>query len=568
MDPDRNATSIQWPYLSMSIPTSQTHGLSSISFPTGYYAASVQAALGETYAFDSLGRVATRLNASGTMGTAYSFDSLGQVASRTPFTATSGGGCYWVPGDDPNNPNTRERVCDRGSRTYESGETFSYDRAGNRTDHGAVIEPGNRVVQFDGFTLDYDADGNLTRKYKVGGSDQRSYWGSAGQLDSVWTASVGTVRYAYDGFGRRVQRIGATGDTTRYVYDRQQVAVETDAAGGLRLEYTYFPGIDVPHNIHRAGGQTSYFVLDALGNVAGTTTQQNGALGNKQVYTAWGALDSTKSTLVEPVTRGFKGRELDPETGQYYMRARWYDPTLGRFTSEDPTGLSDGTNPYRFAANNPVMFRDPTGTRVSTTGRSTCGLSIACDGGSDIGGGRGTCSLNAACNPYASIAWTDASGNPWGSTSAQIDNWHEAERKCQKFSAAQCNMFYAAAYILIKEKNDISGTCSTYGHAAISQMQNGRMRTFPGVYTYPTTNIAGDQINAAGITLWGGKPYATVYLFGAAFGSGVLGLVEMIGHEEAHAVYNIQDDEHDTQTASNAAYRQGAQCRLEASFVH
>jgi RHS repeat-associated protein len=44
-----------------------------------------------------------------------------------------------------------------------------------------------------------------------------------------------------------------------------------------------------------------------------------------------------------------------------YMRARWYDPDLGRFVSEDPIGLAGGINKYVFAANNPVNGRDPTG---------------------------------------------------------------------------------------------------------------------------------------------------------------------------------------------------------------
>lgn len=60
----------------------------------------------------------------------------------------------------------------------------------------------------------------------------------------------------------------------------------------------------------------------------------------------------------------FAAREYDSETGLYYMRARYYDPASGRFSSEDPIGLAGGINPYVYAGNNPVTYRDPSG--VST----------------------------------------------------------------------------------------------------------------------------------------------------------------------------------------------------------
>ena len=56
---------------------------------------------------------------------------------------------------------------------------------------------------------------------------------------------------------------------------------------------------------------------------------------------------------------GFAGRELDEDTGLYYNRARWFDPKLGRFISEDP--IAADINSYRYAGNNPVDFVDPSG---------------------------------------------------------------------------------------------------------------------------------------------------------------------------------------------------------------
>ena len=59
--------------------------------------------------------------------------------------------------------------------------------------------------------------------------------------------------------------------------------------------------------------------------------------------------------------KAFTGREWDPGTGFYYYRARYYDPKLGRFISEDPIGFQGGLNFYTYVLNNPTNFTDPSG---------------------------------------------------------------------------------------------------------------------------------------------------------------------------------------------------------------
>ncbi len=57
----------------------------------------------------------------------------------------------------------------------------------------------------------------------------------------------------------------------------------------------------------------------------------------------------------------YTGREQDPDSGLYYYRARYYDPTMGRFLTEDPKGFNAGVNFYVYAKNNPINFNDPYG---------------------------------------------------------------------------------------------------------------------------------------------------------------------------------------------------------------
>ena len=59
---------------------------------------------------------------------------------------------------------------------------------------------------------------------------------------------------------------------------------------------------------------------------------------------------------------GFTGRDWDADAALYYYRARWYDPLVGRFLSEDPAGFSAGDeNLTRYVSNSPVLHVDPSG---------------------------------------------------------------------------------------------------------------------------------------------------------------------------------------------------------------
>ena len=56
----------------------------------------------------------------------------------------------------------------------------------------------------------------------------------------------------------------------------------------------------------------------------------------------------------------YTGQMFDGATGQYYLRARFYHPEVGRYMQED-VYRGDGLNLYAYCANNPVMYYDPSG---------------------------------------------------------------------------------------------------------------------------------------------------------------------------------------------------------------
>ena len=88
-------------------------------------------------------------------------------------------------------------------------------------------------------------------------------------------------------------------------------------------------------------------------------TGHNGDTEQTVVYGPFGEQIGTSGT--SPNVLGYTGRELDSETGLYYYRARYYDPEIGRFLSEDPLGFEAGVNFYAYVSNNPINRKDPSG---------------------------------------------------------------------------------------------------------------------------------------------------------------------------------------------------------------
>ena len=194
----------------------------------------------------------------------------------------------------------------------------------------------------------YDANGSLTAE------GSKTYeWDGANRLVRALDNAAEIARFVYNGQGRRVQKI-AGGVTHIYIYDREDITEERPSTGNT-IRYVHGIGVDQPLASVEAGAVT-YFLTDHLGSVL-QTTNTLGTVTLTRQYDAWGNLVQGSAIA----GYAFTGREWDPETGLYYSRARYYDARAARFLSEDPTGMADGTNRYRYVANNPLRYVDPTG---------------------------------------------------------------------------------------------------------------------------------------------------------------------------------------------------------------
>jgi len=174
---------------------------------------------------------------------------------------------------------------------------------------------------------------------------------------------------AYDALGRCVKRT-LNGATTYYIYDGEKPIVEYTSAGTIVARNVYGKWIDeilMRTDTTVNGGQPFYYHQDRNQNVTHLTSAA-GTVIEKYKYDAFGKPTIYAPNGTERTTSLFKnrflftGREYAATFGFYEYRARAYNPTLGRFMSEDPKGFDAGDyNLFRYCHNDPLDRTDPMG---------------------------------------------------------------------------------------------------------------------------------------------------------------------------------------------------------------
>jgi len=171
-----------------------------------------------------------------------------------------------------------------------------------------------------------------------------------GAVTTQADGTITSVGFLYDPFGRRIRKASASG-TTIYAYDGANIVAELNAAGSITASYTQGLGVDEPLAMRRAGA-AYYYNADGLGSVT-SLANAAGTVKQSYVYDTFGNTTST-GTITNPYQ--YTGREFDSETGLYYYRARYYDPSIGRFISEDPLGFRAGEDFYTYGAGLPDLL--------------------------------------------------------------------------------------------------------------------------------------------------------------------------------------------------------------------
>src|SRR5207249_7434872 len=132
---------------------------------------------------------------------------------------------------------------------------------------------------------------------------------------------------------------------------------ETNASGTVVARYSQGGGFDEPLAMLRSG-TTSYYEADGLDSIT-SLSNTAGALAQTYTFDSFGKLTASSGSLTNPFR--FTARDFDTETNLQFSRARYYDPKVGRFLSEDPLGIRDNLNMYAYVHNNAVNLDDPFG---------------------------------------------------------------------------------------------------------------------------------------------------------------------------------------------------------------
>lgn len=290
--------------------------------------------------------------------------------------------------------------------TNASGSTLqdpNFNAVGNDTGH--TVSYYNRVLNDGTYTYEYNNEGSRTKRTKIiGGSyevyayDHRQRLISVAFFTENGTNDIKTkeVRYEYDALDRRFRRrvdnngdgdfIDTTGTPDvreRLLYDTNPVNPEFDEVVQIISETT--AGVpDTDKRTHRFlnGPQPDMVLTDEIFTATGTPndilwllqdhqnsvtdvatipTSGSAILRNHLEYNAFGQITSQTDATYAPV-QTYTGQILDTATGLLYYDARWYDPLLGRFVAEDPSGFGAGdANLSRMVGNSFPNGTDPSG---------------------------------------------------------------------------------------------------------------------------------------------------------------------------------------------------------------
>jgi RHS repeat-associated protein len=230
-------------------------------------------------------------------------------------------------------------IDDVGNRlTKVAGSTTSY-----------TYDNADRMTTAGGVTYTYDNNGNQTGR----GADVFG-WDIEDRLVSA-TVGANAVSYNYRGDDLRHSKTEA-GVTTIFTWDLAAELPVVLQEGNT--SYVYGLGLIS----QTTGSTTSYPLGDGLGSTA-ALTDSSGTVTATYKYDVFGAVKS--STGPGSTEFRFAGQQDDLALGYQYLRARYYDPSTGRFISKDPFGGFDDSpqsqNPFAYALNNPVSFADPSG---------------------------------------------------------------------------------------------------------------------------------------------------------------------------------------------------------------
>ncbi|WCT56191.1 hypothetical protein PQ456_01290 [Paenibacillus kyungheensis] len=257
-----------------------------------------------SYTYDNNGNILTvseSLNGGEAKTSTYTYDKLNRLATVKRIDGSTASYTYDLRGN-------RKTLSDTQEATATKESSYSYDLDNKLI--AATID-GTKT------TIDYLPDGLRSQK----------------------TTGTATTQYGYNGSGQVVSEKASNGNSSTYIRG-DRVLVKKD----------------------QSASKDYYYLFNGHGDVV-QMVDTSGAIVNSYRYDEWGNIAKQQETVANSFK--YAGEAYDSETGLYYLKARYYDPSQGRFLNEDSVE-GQITNPltlniYGYVSNNPLRYIDPTG---------------------------------------------------------------------------------------------------------------------------------------------------------------------------------------------------------------
>ena len=315
------------------------------------------------YTYDGDGNIRTLETKAGEnvlLSFAYRYDGNGNRTAKTGTQATLGG---ITAGNNALDLSYAYDVRGQLLEERRNGTSvcYAYDKAGNRirkTDaQGEIRYLYNEKNQLiaeespaDRKQFSYDRQGGIIEEKNLAGIRRFSY-NSRHQQTRVETETGSVQENRYDAEGLRFELL-ENGRRTSFVYHDGELLQEE---GREEQGTSYHLGAGM--EAFRRGQELSYYHRDEQLSTTFITGGHGDVLNSYQ-YDAFGIPLDTTEQLNNRIR--YTGQQYDDVTGQYYLRARYYNPVAGRFMQED-VYQGDGLNLYAYCGNNPVVYDDPSG---------------------------------------------------------------------------------------------------------------------------------------------------------------------------------------------------------------